>query len=124
MSAEPPSPARRARRSGPAPLALAERRTHCVSVRLSARELAQLEAARGRMTRGTWLRRAALEGPPRTVPEVNRQAWAQLARVSGNFNQLIAAINGGRADAVPEDLLHELREAVAAVRAGLIGAAL
>ncbi len=64
-------------------------RRHCVSVRVNEAELARLDRERGHYRRGEWLRRSWLKTTPRqAVPEVNRDAWAALARVSGNLNQL------------------------------------
>jgi hypothetical protein len=73
------------------------------------------------MTRGEWLRTRALKRRlPRAIPEINREAWASLARVSGNLNQYMRAVNEGRADRPAVDLA-ELREKVDALRRGLIG---
>jgi hypothetical protein len=70
---------------------------------------------------GVWLRTRALKRRlPRAIPEVNQQAWASLARVSGNLNQLARAINEGRADRPAVDLA-ELRRLVDDLRRELIG---
>jgi hypothetical protein len=113
-----PVPAPR-RRRGPAPLDEIERRGHCVSVRLSAAELAALDERRAavRMQRGAYLRAAALLRLPPSVPEVNREAWASLARAAGNLNQIARHLAGG--DAV---VVSEIRAALAEFRRGLIGA--
>lgn len=66
------------------------------------------------------MRQAALGEMPTRVPEVNRQAWAELARVAANLNQQQRAINEGRAAPGPVDLA-ELRAAVDDVRNRLIG---
>lgn len=110
-------PPERKRRTGPDPLPAAERRGHCVSVRLNAAELARLDAVRGRFQRGEWLRMAALDRLPPTVPEINREAWTDLARAAGNLNQIARHLNeGGVADA------EAIRAELAAFRAMLIGA--
>jgi len=113
----------RARR-GPQPLPAADRRTHCVSVRLSTAELDALDAARApvQMQRGEYLRAASHGTLPPSVPELNRRAWSALARSAANLNQIAHRINAADtgADAVPLD---EVREAVQALRRALIGAA-
>lgn len=110
---------RRSRR-GPAPLASSEKRGHCVSVRLNAEELAWLDAARGHFQRGEFLRMAAVgKLPPAPAPELNREAWAVLARAAGNLATLGIAMRGGEyieAEAI-------IRE-VAEFRAALLGAKL
>jgi hypothetical protein len=116
-----PVAADRAARRGPVPLPAADKRTHCVSVRLNGRELAQLDAQRGRFQRGEWLRMAALDQLPPSVPEANVQAWAELARLAANLNQAQAAINRGDSDSHQVELLEDLRAAVAALRRELVG---
>lgn len=85
----------RSARRGPAPLPADVRREHCVSVRLNAAELATLDARRGAYQRGEWLRMAALDKLPPTVPAINAQAWAELARAAANLNQIARALNAG-----------------------------
>lgn len=52
-------------------------------------ELAQLDAQRGKMRRGTFLRRAWLGAPlPRPVPTVTTDALRLLTSMSNNLNQL------------------------------------
>lgn len=84
------------RRHGPRPKPDHEQRRHSVSCRLTDAEMARLDARRGQVSRGEWLRVSALGKPPRIVPEVNKVAWADLARAAGNLNQLTRAINEGR----------------------------
>ena len=92
-------------------------RTHCVSVRVSSDELAQLDAERCRRQRGAYLRDRWLALPiPPIVPEVNRQAWQALARSAANLNQLAAAYHRGD---IPE--LSVIRQELAAFRAALLG---
>lgn len=85
----------RAARRGPTPLSADQRREHCVSVRLNAGELAALDARRGSFQRGEWLRMAALDKLPPTVPALNAQAWTELARAAANLNQIARALNAG-----------------------------
>ena len=106
----------RRRRFGPDPLPADERRTHCVSVRLNARELQLLDERRARvgMQRGEYLRVAALKRIPRSIPEINRQAWSELARAAANLNQIARHINAGDALSLDEvsDALHKFRLAL------------
>lgn len=108
---------RRRSRYGPAPLPADALRTHCVSVRLAPAELAELDRQRGRYRRGEWLRLAWQRALPPTIPEVNREAWAALARTAANLNQIAHRLNVG--DALP---LAEVRAALDAFRRDLIGA--
>lgn len=121
MSDETP----RKRRYGPRPKSDDEARVHGVSCRLTHDELAELDRRRGKVRRGEWLRLAALSAPPRIVPEVNKVAWADLAKASSNLNQLARAVNEGRlttSDAVAASaLLLSMRASIEAVRASLIG---
>lgn len=113
------------RRYGPEPKPLHEQRRHPVSCRLNDAELAQLDARRGQVSRGEWLRLAALSKPPRIVPHVNKIAWADLARSAGNLNQITRAINDGRLPASDAALagtaVTELRAQLDIVRSLLIG---
>lgn len=106
------------RRRGPAPLDAADKRRHSVSVRLNDAELARLDALREpvRMQRGEYLRAAALHRLPPSIPAVNRQAWAELARTAANLNQLAHRLNAGETLA-----LDEVRAAVDDFRRRLIG---
>jgi hypothetical protein len=72
-----PSLIARRRRHGPEPLPRGERRTHTISVRLNPMELALLDAKRGRLARGEWMR-AALLCPRRSKsepPGVRQKTW-------------------------------------------------
>lgn len=107
---------------GPTPRAPADLRKLRVSVYLTAAELADLDRLRGGVGRGAWLRRAGLGQSPRSVPPINREAWAELARVAGNLNQHQRTINEGRAAPGPVDLA-EIRAVVDALRRELLGVA-
>lgn len=115
----------RKRRHGPEPLPPDQQRRHSVSCGLTDAELVTLDARRGAVSRGEWLRLAAFAAPPRIVPEINRVAWADLSRAAGNLNQMTKAINEGRwTPSDPRDAsaeLMELRASLEAVRAALIG---
>ena len=113
------------RRYGPKPKPAHEQRRHPISCRVNDAEIAIIDQRRGKVSRGEWLRLAALSKPPRIVPEVNKVAWAELSRAAGNLNQLARAINEGRwpvKDAPgAKATLMELRAHLDAVRASLIG---
>ena len=106
------------RRRGPVPLDAADKRVHSVSVRLNDAELARLETQRGKvqMQRGEYLRAAALHRLPRSIPELNREAWASLARSAANLNQIAHRMNAG--DVVP---VVEVRVILDAFRRELLG---
>ena len=104
------------RRHGPRPKPDHEQRRHSVSCRLTDAEMARLDARRGQVSRGEWLRVSALGKPPRIVPEVNKVAWADLARAAGNLNQITRAINEGR---LPMKDVPSVGKAVMDVRAQL-----
>lgn len=72
-----------------------ELRSHCVSSRFSPSELATLDARRGKIPRGEYVRRCTFGTPPVPIPEPNTQKYAELARVAGNINQLARAVNMG-----------------------------
>lgn len=92
-------------------------RNHCISVRVSAEELARLDAERGHRPRGAYLRACWLRLPAQPiVPEVNRLAWQALARSASNLNQLAAAYHQGD---MPD--LAAIRRELAAFRASLLG---
>lgn len=99
------------RRRGPKPKSASTKRTHSVSCRLTDGELAALDARRGSIRRGEWLRLSAFGKPPRPIPAVNREAWRELSRTASNLNQLAHSSNAGEAvDGV------ELSEALASLR--------
>lgn len=111
------------RKRGPKPLALAAKREHCVSVRLNSTELADLDSARAlvRMQRGEYLRSASRGVLPPTIPQINREAWANLAHVAGNLNQYQQRINEGLATGHPPEVIQALAELVQKLRAELLG---
>lgn len=99
---------------------LKDLRKHPVTCRLTDEEKAKVDQLRGAITRGEWLRRTALGRPPRMVPELNRQAWLELARLAGNLNQLAQAVNQGRKD-LPQVDFEALRALTQQLRLELIG---
>jgi hypothetical protein len=95
-----------------------------VHLRVTDAELAELDARRGKMRRGTWIRQAAMHRIPPTIPAINRDAWAALATVVANLNQYQSAINRKQAHEIPQEVLDALREQVQSLRLDLIGARL
>lgn len=67
----------------------AEVRTHCISVRLNQEELIILDSKRGSYKKGEWLRMASLNKIPPVLPEINREAWIMLGRLSQDLNHLL-----------------------------------
>jgi hypothetical protein len=111
------------RKRGPKPLALADKREHCVSVRLNSVELADLDSSRAlvKMQRGEYLRHASMGKLPPTIPPINREAWANLARVAANLNQYQHQINAGSVTGHPPKVIQKLAELVQVLRAELLG---
>lgn len=106
MSTEP----KPRRRYGPAPLDDAAKRTHTVASRFNDAELARLDAQRiaVQMQRGEYLRSAALRNLPPTIPELNRDAWAELSRTSSNLNQISRHLNQFKYGISDENLIVKL----------------
>lgn len=111
----------RKRRRGPIPLEENELRSHCVSVRLNKGELNLLDERRKKFERGEWLRMASIDRLPSAIPEINSEAWIELARLAANLNQFQAAINQGRASGYPPKFLEEVLMQVKALRRELLG---
>ena len=111
------------RKRGPKPMPAADRRVHPVSVRLNSAELAHLDSARAgvRMQRGEYLRHASMGKLPPTIPAINREAWASLARVAANLNQYQAQINAGGVHGHPPEIIQALAELVQKLRSELLG---
>lgn len=101
-------------------------RVSTIGVRVSAEEYAALraKAAQMGMTPAQWLREAALSRrlPSPPVPAINREQYAELARLSANLNQLAHAANIGQNVAVNDALLQRLAGEVSRLRLALIGA--
>lgn len=113
------------RRHGPKPKPPHEQRRHAVSCRLTDAESEMLDARRGNVSRGEYLRLAALKAPPRVVPEINKVAWSDLSRAASNLNQLTRAINEKRwplkEGPTAQQTITDLRASLNEVRAKLIG---
>lgn len=101
-------------------------RASTIGVRVSDAEYAALreKAARMGMTPAQWLREAALSRrlPSPPVPPINREQYAELARLAANLNQLTHGANIGQNVAVNDALLQRLAGEVSRLRLALIGA--
>lgn len=115
----------RRKKRGPKPMPPGDLRTLSVNVRLSVAELAQLDAARAgvKMQRAEYLRQAWAGVLPTMIPEINREAWASLARVVGNLNQYQHKINAGEASGHDPEVIQALADQVQLLRAQLLGLA-
>ena len=121
---EPPRPKRRGGRPRGA---AADVRTATIGVRVSA---AEYDALRQRadamaMTPAQWLREAALTRrlPSPPVSAINREQYAELARLSANLNQLTRLANEGDRVTIATALLAKIKAEVSRLRLDLIGAA-
>src|SRR5260364_63399 len=92
-------------------------RVMTIGVRVSLDEYAALrqKAAQMSMTPAQWLREAAL---PRRLPfpPVNRERYAELARLAANLNQIAHRANEGYAVTVADVFLRQLMEEVSRLR--------
>ena len=109
------------RKRGRKPIPEPEKRRHAVTCRLTDAERDHVDASRGKVTGGEFIRRAALSAVPRVVPEVNREAWVELARLGSNLNQLVRHLNERRPGTPPPVKLIDLQDSVVCLRADLIG---
>jgi hypothetical protein len=115
-------------RSGRPRLADGERRTAGqLVVRLNERELKVVtrKARVAGVTPTEWARYAALErDPPRVqvVPELNREAWLELARLAGTVGRAVWRFKPGD-EASLGTLVRRVDEELKAVRNLLIGSA-
>lgn len=100
-------------------------RVSTIGVRVTPGEYAALrtKAQQMGMTPAQWLREAALSRrlPSPPVSPVNREQYAELARLSANLNQLSHASNSGHPVTVADDLLLRLSSEVGRLRLALIG---
>jgi hypothetical protein len=95
-----------------------EKQNHCVSVRLTTKELEDIDKKRGRAPRGTWCRNVIIGGANTyEVPEINRMVYVESARWAAALTQLAKEKNLGKA--IDET---ELREALKGFRLALLGA--
>jgi hypothetical protein len=102
-------------------------RSTTIGVRVSAGEYATLraKAAQLHMTPAQWLREAALARclPSPPVAAINRDQYAELARLAANLNQLTRLANEGGRVTVTDDLLASITSETKRLRLGLVESA-
>jgi len=82
------------------------------------------KAATAGVTPTEWARAAALGRTPKArvvVPEINREAWLNLAGLAANFNRTMALINEGRDIGVRREMAEHLQHELTSLRAALLG---
>jgi hypothetical protein len=100
-------------------------RVATIGVRVSPDEFSALrtKAAQMSMTPAQWLREAALTRrlPSPPVPAINREQYAELARLAANLNQLSRKANEGQAVTISDALLKLMIEETKRLRLALLG---
>ena len=118
----PAAPPRRGGRPRHAPGTV---RTDTIGVRVTPAEHAALRTKAETLgtTPADWLRQAGLSRrlPSPPVPAINREEYAELARLSGNLNQLVRLANSGQPVSVADGLLQRVIAEVSQLRRALLG---
>ncbi|RCV86039.1 plasmid mobilization relaxosome protein MobC [Vreelandella rituensis] len=72
-----------------------QKRTHTVSTRFNKAELHELDrlSISVGLRRGEYLRLAAFQALPPTIPELNKSAWFELSKAASNLNQIAHQLN-------------------------------
>jgi hypothetical protein len=100
-------------------------RSATIGVRVSASEYATLraKAAQMHLAPAQWLREAALARclPSPPVAAINREQYAELARLAANLNQLTRLANEGARVTVADDLLASMTIETKRLRLALLG---
>ena len=100
-------------------------RIDTIGVRVTSAEHAALRTKAETLgtTPADWLRQAGLSRrlPSPPVPAINREHYAELARLSGNLNQLTRLANSGQPVSVADGLLQRLIGEVSQLRRALLG---
>lgn len=96
-----------------------------LNVRLNAgeREIVERKASEAGVTPTEWARLAALEKSPparRVIPEINRDAWLELARLAATLNNTAGQFHPGDGRELSV-ILEAMRCELAGVRNHLIG---
>lgn len=94
-----------------------DKRTVTVSTRLTPAETVRLDNLRGKIQRGTYLRLILTDNVPPYIPAINRQAYAELSRLSSNLNQIVRARNA--IGPLPESIA-DIQSLLAELRLSLI----
>lgn len=118
-------PPRKSRRRGGRPrVDETEARKRTIGVRVNGTEMDTLQrkADSVGLPLSQWLRLVALSRyvPRPLVPEINREAYAELAKLAANLNQLTQAAHEGRA-VVPFPLLKATQDILKKLRLALLG---
>lgn len=111
-------------RHGRASINPADIRGFIIGVRANHAELSEIQAKAKEMNLpvGRFLRQAALARvlPRRSVPELNRKAYGELARMGGNLNQMARAANQGNIT-LSAQFFFQLKGLLEEVRLALLG---
>lgn len=88
-----------------------------MAIRLTPTERVRVEAkaAEVGLPPATFVRQVALGSvvsPPAQIPEINREAYLELAKMGGNLNQIAYHLNAGIATGVDEAFLRRLADVV------------
>lgn len=72
-----------------------QKRGHTVSTRFNKTELHELDrlSTSVGLRRGEYLRLAAFQFLPPTIPELNKRAWLELSKAGSNLNQIAYQLN-------------------------------
>ncbi len=107
------------RRPGPLPLPSEARRRKRVAVHFTTAEYTEILRQAGGVSSmvPAYLRNAALNRLPPTVPEINREAWVRLAQMMTVLDRIAHHLDGK--DRI--EIFH-LRDALARFRGTLVGA--
>ena len=76
---------------------------------LSSEKLCDTTSLSEYVRRAAFLRRL----PPRSVPEVNRETYVELARVGNNLNQLVRSIHEGSVQVLLPEAATQLQDILA-----------
>ena len=121
----PATPAARRGKGGRPKIDPAAVRRSTIGVRVSAAEYAALRtrAAEMNLTPAQFLREAALTRrlPSPPVPAVNREQYANLARMANNLNQLTRRANAGQNVILTDPFVKLLRTEINRLRQDLLG---
>ncbi len=122
------------KRRGPKPKPASELRGNRISVYLTDDELSALvrhvyrhqpevnaDAPGVRQQVGRYMRDATFNRLPLIIPAINDKAWHALAGVAENLNRYQVALQLGRAQGHPPELIRQLRDQVQALRLQLLG---
>lgn len=91
------------RKRGRKPLQPSDRKSYHIALRVNAETYEFIDAMRGNLSRSDYIMRCVTGNVPVQVPEINREAWADLGRVGSNINQLARRVNLG--DSFPAEII-------------------